>query len=132
MLPHPESRVLEPTLTPLDGSAPILASSLYFELLWKHERVHCSIVHGKEIKYFSEYSNLLCRCRAARCLRRDRCHFAIFGRRLHLVEVSMVILKGFSSSAERKAKIFILTTCSWLMSPLIVDISEVDWSRSKG
>ena len=31
----------------------------------KHERVHCSIVHGREIKYFSEYSNLLCRCRAA-------------------------------------------------------------------
>jgi len=53
------------------AGAPILASSLYFELLWKHERVHCSIVHGREIKYFRNILTFYVDATLPRCLRRD-------------------------------------------------------------
>ena len=55
--------------------APILASSLYFELLWKHERVHCSIVHGREIKYFRNILTFNVDAAPPRCLRQDRVPF---------------------------------------------------------
>ena len=62
------------------GKSPFcICLSLHFELLTVYERMHCSIVHGREIKQFSEYLDLLRRCRAARCFERGPfCHFKIF------------------------------------------------------